>query len=229
MSLIHEFFGDLVQYLLRDTVNEPIKYENIVKQHTEKLKQNGDVGFFTLPQAWSRLCNGNLTGKIIDENDFKAQKQLIEASQKWIFPISRIAGTDDRCILFLNREKCFRQIFMQIFNGNFIGRNEFNDGHFRPFDVDLLLHLNDGGLTEFRCIATQKVLINLLLRLVSANQSDFEFNGKNRIDVIITHSRTRNEKERRNANRSLINNERLKIVCGEVRSKRIISADEFIR
>lgn len=229
MSLITDFVGDLVTFLLRETERGDQKYFNIVKQHTEKLKTNGDVGFSTSIKAWLPLANGNLSAKVVDESDVKFQKELIEASKQWIFPVKRIQCAGDRCVLFLDRAKSMENILKHILNENTkVGHlkepvEEMN----KMFDISLLLHDNENSLTQLRCTLVGRTVTNLLLAVgYDVKEEKKDWTGQ-MIRVIITHSRRRDEQKRESTGNSNQTAAR-KIVCGLVNSQENVSASDYI-
>lgn len=229
MSLIGSFVNHLIPFLLRETKIDDRKHFNIIKQHTDKLKTNGDIGFSTSIKAWLPLTNGNLSTKVIDEIDLKFHNQLIDASQEWIFPIKRIQCTDDRCVLFLNRSKCIENILKHVLNKDTkIGcsidaLNSMETGFF----VSLILHDDEDSLTRMRCTMIRKTLVNMLQMVGYMVETDEEKSSEDTVNVVVTHSRRRDEqrKETKNPPNQLNAN---KIVCGIVKSGQNLSAEDYI-
>lgn len=228
MSLITDFVGDLVPFLLRETKTGDQKYFNIVKQHTEKLKTNGDVGFSTSVKAWLPLANGNLSAKVVDESDMKFQKELIEASKQWVFPVKRLQCAGDRCVLFLDRAKSMENILKHIFNENTkVGHpNEPAEEMNKTFGVSLLLHDNENSLTQLRCTLVRRTVANLLIA-VGYDVKEEKDCTEQMIRVVVTHSRRRDEQKREPTSYSDQAAAR-KIVCGLVKSQENLSADDYI-
>lgn len=227
MSLISNFFGEFVPFLLRNAQFDLVEWQNAAKQHTEKLKLNGDIGFPTSLKAWAHAIDVPLSRKIIDETDTERQSALIESSRQWSFPIKEIQCTENRCILFLDRTKCFENVLKNVLNEKQdFGRWKsptMESG--KTFAVSLVLHSNNDSLTEHRCTLVRNVLVNMLrvsgYRLTDdANQST--------VNLIVTHPRSDNEK-RQNGNETETPIEGKKIVCGIVKSEEKLTATDYIQ
>lgn len=229
MSLIGDFISNLTSFLLLETKIDDRKDSNIIKQHTDKLKTNGDIAFSTLIKAWLPLTNGNLTKKVMNKEDTKFQTQLIEISQKWIFPIKQIQCTEERCVLFLNRNISIKNILNHVFNSETdIGHiKRTNDWLNKEFCVSLVLHQDDENLTQMRCKLIQKTLVNML-RTVGFNVRQNDENVSNKaINIIVTHSRRRNEQRKES---TILHNQKItKIVCGTVKSQENLTAEDYIK
>lgn len=226
MSLISSFFDEFVPFLLRNSQFDLAKCQNAAKQHTEKLKQNGDIGFPTSMKAWSHASDVPLTQKIVDEQDTELQAALLEISRKWSFPIRRIQCSDNRCLLFLERTKCFENVLMNVLNDKQdFGRWKQPMESEETFNVGLSLHSNNDSLTELRCTLIQNVLVKMLTisgyRVVDdVNQST--------VRLIVSHPRSDNDK-RQNGNVTEATIEARKITCGQIKSQENLTATEYIQ
>lgn len=230
MSLISSFFGEFVPFLLRNSHFVVVDYSNAAKQHTDKLKQNGDIGFPTSMKAWSHANDVpfTFTEKIIDETDIERQSALIEQSRKWSFPIQRIQCNDNRCILFLDRGKCFENVLKNVLNDtqNY-GRwkHQTTENTNDIFNVNVLLHSNNDSLAEHRCTLIRNVLVNLLN--VSGYRVTDDTNQAT-IHIIVTHPRSDNEKRQNGMTYETPIGTR-KIVCGLIKGQENLTATDYIR
>lgn len=234
MSLIEIFFKDLIPFLLQEKqVNW--EHQNVVKQHTDKLAHNGDIGFPTSVKAWLNLIDrhhdNDSLKTILNEMDSKFQNALISASEKWIFSIQTVKCTTDRCILFLDRSKCFQTTIKHYFTDTHQLTEPKENWH--RFNVSLMVHANDDSITEYRCALVHKVLLNLLI--AAGHQLTNKMAGDNTIRIIVTHSRSdlqkNMDKEKIRPVNEIIESTQnaLKIVCGVVKTETKITANEYIQ
>lgn len=227
MSLISSFFGDFIPFLLRNSQFDLTECQNAAKQHTDKLKQNGDIGFPTSMKAWSHASDVSLMQKIIDESDTERLTALLACSRQWSFPIQSIQCSDTRCVLFLDRAKCFENILKNVLNEKQeFGRWKQSTGNGETIKVSLMLHSNNDSLTAHRCTLIRSVLVNLLR--VSGYCVAGDANRQSTVNLIVTHPRSDNEK-RQNGNVRETPIEARKIVCGIVKSEQKLTATEYIQ
>lgn len=226
MSLISSFFGEFVPFLLRNSQFDAADYQNAAKQHTDKLKQNGDIGFPTSMKAWSHAIDVPFSTKIMDETDVDRQKALIEISRKWSFPIQSVQCSDTRCVLFLDRAKCFENVLKNVLNEHQdFGRWTKSTESGETFSVNLMLHSHNDSLTELRCTLIRNVLVNLLK--VSGYRVADDVNHST-VKLIVTHPRSDNEK-RQNNNVTEAPIDARKIVCGLIKGQDNLTATEYIQ
>lgn len=227
MSLISSFFDEFVPFLLRNSQFDMVELQNAAKQHTDKLKQNGDIGFPTSLKAWFHAVDVPFSQKIIDETDAARQTALIESSRKWSFPIQRIQCSDNRCVLFLDRAKCFENVLKNVLNEKQeFGRWKQPTGNKEIFNVGLLLHSNNDSLTEHRCTLIRNVLVNLLK--VSGYQVSANDVNQTTVKLIVTHPRSDIEK-RQGENGMETPIQATKIVCGHVKGHEYLTATNYIQ
>lgn len=225
MSLISDFLSELVPFLLRERQSDLSKCVNAAKQHTDSLKHNGDVGFQTSTKAWTHAVV-DMSEKIIDENDTERHSALIESSRQWAFPIQSVQCSANRCVLFLDRSKCFENVLMNVLSDRqYFCRWKLPIEKDEPFAVSLLLHSNNDSLTELRCTLIRSVLANLLQ--VSGYHVTDDV-SQSTVQLIVTHPRGGNEK-RESENSTEASTGLRKIVCGAVKSNETVSATDYIR
>lgn len=236
-----DFFTQIIRYISNDSqYHDP--NQNIIKQHTEKLNQNGDVGFSVLLKAWKsylkqsdRSCEEE---KLFDESDGNFQENFIKVSQKWAFQIEKVQFMHNRCALFINRTDCFGKVI------NIVLQNEENYGR-RNQDAgkncySIVVNVcNDKDLTGYRCLLIRNVLRNLLKTIgYPVIESDNQ-NMEKVSNVLITHSRNKTltaadnkENDENNTdflNKMKMNRQGQKIVCGEIRDENKLLAADYIR
>lgn len=230
MSLISSFFAEFVPFLLHEShCIELVECQNAAKQHTDKLKQNGDIGFPTSMKAWSHANDISLSQKIIDENDTDRHRALLEISRNWSFPIQRIECNASRCQLFLDRAKCFENVLRHILiDQPDFGRWKDADDDDARVHVDLVLHSNNDSLTELRCRLTQTVLINMLNVSGYRTSDDIGHGQTNAHNLCVTHARNENEKRLSGDGTDNTNDVR-RVICGIVRGQEDMTATQYIQ
>lgn len=227
MSLISSFLDEFVPFFLRNSQFDMAELQNAAKQHTDKLKQNGDIGFPTSMKAWSHAVDVPFTQKIMDETDAERQTALIESSRQWSFPIQRIQCSENRCVLFLDRAKCFENVLRNVLNEKQeFGRWKQPTENEMIFNVGVSLHSNNDSLTEHRCILIRNVLINLLK--VSGYSVAADDAHQRTVKLIVTHPRSGNEK-RQNGNVAETPIQARKIVCGHIKGHEYLTASSYIQ
>lgn len=233
MSLIQEFFNELIKGLIEDdTFNDPL--QNVVKQHTDKLAQHGDLGFPLLTKAWLPILrdatNIIKTEKLFDENDAAYKEALIQRSEKWPLQIDKILLSPDRCILFIRRRECFAKVMQAVISqGSDYGKSPKELGKLVTIDSDVT---NADGLTQHRCALLKSVLTNL----IEYSKYDIAKDGaENALNVIVCHPKSRQLKDGSilewNNNHSGYMKKQL-IICGPINyGSRVdkISAEDYIR
>lgn len=236
MNQISELFTQITAFVLKEKNCLLSNQHNIIKHHTDKLSQYGDLGFPTTTHAWINHFQNNddlkNATKIISENDEEFTKKLIAISSKWMFPIERVVLQRFRCLLFLNREKCYTNLLKTvIFSGTHYGEWHQNADAADMYAIQSDKHSNDHNLTEYRCELVAKVLLNLLQASgFDTQQHGGKFHGKNAIDILVTSAKNdAKQKERSNEIEQNNNIDSRKIICGSVKNRSILSADEFIQ
>lgn len=225
MSSISSFMEELISFLLRNMELDLSVCQNAAKQHTDKLKQNGDIGFPTSLRAWSHSSDVALSKKIIDETNIQFQTALIECSRKWSFPIQRIQCSSNLCVLFLDRGKCFENVLGYVLSERQgIGRWKKFSEREKSFNVDVLLNSNNDSLTELRCTLIKNVLINLLK---VAGYCLHDVASQSTVKIIVTHTRCDDQKMKNGATAEVPINAR-KIICGIIKSQENLTATEYI-
>lgn len=232
MSLIQEFFNGLIKNLVDDDkFNDP--NQSVVKQHTDKLAQNGDLGFPLLTKAWLPIVRDATilnTEKIFDDSDTDYKDQLVKRSEQWPLQIEKVVCSPDRCIVFIRRRDCFAKVMHDVIvQGKNYGKSPKELGKYVTIDIDAS---NADGLTQYRCTLVKNVLTNLIAysKYDMAKEA-----GDNVVNVIVCHPRSRQIKDGSilewNNNHSGYMKKQL-IVCGAIKcGSRMekISAEDYIR
>ena len=119
MNIIDHF----VKSSSRDVVKNYGKISTLIRIHSEKLSQLGDVSFPCKTEIWlkyfpyaSDLLNeeafqlscGN------DEHVEKEKQRLVEASKQWLFPILHLHIKQERCQLHLQRNAIIQYLIPQL-------------------------------------------------------------------------------------------------------------------
>lgn len=231
MDTLEQYFDKVAAFVLEQNGLTPMRHQNVIKQHTDKLPIHGDFGFPITMQAWFHFAqnpNGFDGTKRIIERDGNGAfiKKLIEFSSKFDYPIERVKFQPFRCLLFLNREKCFGRILKTvIFDDPLYGRWVHSNENVYNIEAH---KLGDNSLTEYRCAMIAKVLINLV------HASGFETlrsdaknaNVVNILNVLVTCAKRETADDREEYNNNYTETRR--IVCGVVRSRRNQSVNDFI-
>lgn len=232
MDTLEQYFDKVAAFVLEQNGLTPMRHQNVIKQHTDKLPIHGDFGFPIKLQAWLHFAQNpndfEGTKRIIERDGNGAFiKKLIEFSSKFDYPIERVKFQPFRCLFFLNREKCFGRVLKTvIFDDQLYGRwVHSNDNNIYNIEAH---KQGVNSLTEYRCAMIAKVLINLV------NASGFKTlhscaknaNVVNILNVLVTCAKRDAADDRDEYNNN--NTEMRRIICGAVRSRRSDSVDDFI-
>lgn len=243
MTPIDELFTQIGKFVLKQTDCTFLHAQSIIKQHTEKLSQIGDIGFPTTIQPWLNLMENsgklNDTKQIIGENEDEFAKKLIETSSNWMFPIQMVHFKQFRCLLFLDREKCYNGVLKTVlYDDASYGQWHHTNDAKKIYAVQLANQSDDHSLVEHRCMLIAKILTNLLdfsgFQTLSKSNENL-YDTKNLVQIIV--SRVRRDVAKRVGRQNQIefnnnansNTETKPIVCGNVNCRSGITADDLIR
>lgn len=249
MTQMDEFFVQIANFVLSPRDFSISRAQTMIKQHTEKLSQIGDIGFPTTIQPWLNIIknpsDAQTLQQIINENEDEFARKLIEMSSEWIFPIRSVQFKQFRCLLFIDRPKCFTGVLRTVLfdDANYGQWNRSIDTDVekkRIYAIQLVKQSDDKSLVEYRCMLIAKVLNNLLRVSgieTSLNSNKHERNAKNVLDIFVTCARRDGAKrigrqhnmENNNNNNDDNDMKFTSIVCGSVISRSGYSADEYIR
>lgn len=238
MTQIDEFFIEIAKFVLKKTDFSFVRAQTVIKCHTEKLSETGDVGFPTTIQPWLNLIENPsdlLNEKqLINESDEDFAQKLIEASSSWTFPIQAIRMKQFRCLLFLDRPKCYNGILKTVLYDDAIYGQWHHIDDKRIYAVQLVNQSYDKSLLEQRCKLISRVLTNLLQASgfqTTSNIGEHKIDPENVVDILVSCAR-RDDPQRlnRQCEIELNNNSKSRlIVCGSVITKSGLTADDFIR
>lgn len=247
MTQIDEMFVQIAKFVLNRTDFSFTRAQSMIKQHTEKLSQRGDIGFPTTLQPWLNIVDNPKELKdlkqIINGNEDEFARKLMKISENWVFPIQSVQFKQFRCLLFLDRVKCFGGILRTVlFDDATYG--QWCDDTKRIYAIHLVEQPNEKSLIEHRCMLVAKALNNMLRTsgietVLKANES--ARNAADLMDIYVTCARRDGARRvnRENAiecnnmeNNNNNNNNNAKwtsIVCGSVSSRPGHTTDDYIR
>lgn len=245
MTQLDEFFVQIGKFVLNKTDFSLSRTQTIIKSHTEKLWQSGDIGFPTTVQPWlnaiENCSDANDLKQIIGENSAEFVRQLIEFSSQLLFPIQSVQFGHFRCLLFLDRAKCYGGILKTVlFDDASYGQWYCANGSNDMYKVQLMKQSYDNSLIEHRCQLVAKALANIMQVSgfqMPANAMNGDGGvgasvGERKLVEILVGCAGRGDRKRPNRrnNGELNNNTQSKfIVCGSVTSKSGFSANDIIR
>lgn len=240
MTQLHEFYMQIAKFVLKDRDFSLSRTQTIIKSHTEKLLQSGDIGFPTTVQPWLNAienCNTNPNDlkQIIGEDPDEFAGKLIEVSSKWMFPIQSVQFGPFRCSLFLDRSKCYAGILKTVlFDDASYSQWYCAHGSNDVYSVQLMKQSYDNSLIEHRCKLVAKVLGNIMqvCGFQMASNGDSSDGGEAKLMEILIGCAERGDRRRpsRRDNGELNNNTQSKFIfCGNVTSHSGFSAGDFIR
>lgn len=238
MTQIDALFVEIAKFVLNKTDFSFAKAQTMIKSHTEKLSQTGDIGFPTTIQPWLNIIEKTqeLHNKkqLIDENDEKFAQKLIDASLQWTFPIQTVILKPFRCILFLDRLKCYSSILRTVLYDD-VSYGQWHQSNDKTnYAVQLINQSHDNSLIEHRCLLVSKVLINLLKVSgyeMASNVGEHQMDTTNMIEILVSCAR-RDDPNRitRQSDIEFNNNSKtMLIVCGSVITKSGYKTDDIIR
>lgn len=239
MTQIDELFVQIAKFVLKNADFSLLRAQTMIKQHTEKLSQIGDIGFPTTMQPWLNIVKNPHDLKdlkqIINDTEDEFARKLIEISSEWMFPIQTVQFKQFRCSLFLDRPRSYSGILKTVLSDNALyGQLQRTNDTQNIYAVQLVKQTNDNSLVEHRCMLIAKVLVNILkmagieTRLTTANHG---CDAKSLVEVLVTSARRDGAKRQIRQNDIEMNNNiksRL-IVCGSVTNQSGNTADEIIR
>lgn len=136
MTMLEEFTNSLLQLLTNKTL---LKNSNIVRIHTRKLEENGDLSFPISIKNWYKYLDTiedfNEIATIFDymhisDNNLNNQlKDIKEKTREWNINIEKIVVLNNDVHLFLNRPILLKFLSKEVLESkNKFGRNVlFND------------------------------------------------------------------------------------------------------
>lgn len=164
--------------------------QNVIKQYTEKLSQNGDLGFPLQTKAWLPIVKdaSHLKSyKIFEDDDADFQHSLVRMSEQWSLPIDKIVCLPERCLIFLSRKDCFCRVMTAVLSqGADYGKSSRVDGQMVRIEVNAS---DADELTQHRCVLVKSVLVNLLEGYSKYKVTQEK--GVKAIDVLVCHPKSR--------------------------------------
>lgn len=163
MCLLKGFVEELYKYV---SGSENINDSNIIRIHTRKLEQLGDISFPSDAKSWSSHISSKHICKdsVVDPSPNMLQN-MIDISSNWPLTISN-AVVDDKnnVLLYLDRQNIYSKIFSLVLKSNNqygsqnIGCNR--NIYVRSFSETA--NINDFDLSNLKIYLLQKVIIRLL-------------------------------------------------------------------
>lgn len=244
MTQIDELFSQIAKFVLNDSdLTFSTRAQTVVKQHTEKLS-GGDIGFPTTIQPWlNAIANPGDALKnvkqIIDDNEDDFARKLVDISADWVFPIQAVRFKQFRCLLFLDRQKCYDGILRTVLydDASYGQWHDANDAD-TIYTVRLAKSSGDNSLVEHRCTLIARVLANLLRFSgfkTQPNGHASEFNARNLMEILVTCARRNGAKKANRQNDMEMNNnasgnaKSTLIVCGSVTGRSGLTANDYIQ
>lgn len=239
MSQIDELFEEMGKFILKKTDFSFVRAQNLIKSHTEKLSQTGDISFPTTIQPWlNSIANPKDLydfKQIIKENEDEFAQNLIQASKEWTFPIQTVQFKQFRCLLFLDRAKSYGVILKTVLYDDALYGQWYRTNGKTIYAVKFAQQSNDKSLVEYRCQLVTKVLSNLLnasgFKVVS-DVAENEVDAKDLVEILVSCAKRADPKRDITRNDIELNNNNNKsklIVCSSVTSKTGRTADDIIR
>lgn len=232
MTQIDKLFTQIAKFVLNQPDLSFLRGQTIVRQHTEKLAQTGDIGFPTTIQPWlNAIKNADQLKdfkQIINENEDEFARKLIEISANWMYPIETVKFLQFRCLLFLNRMKCYSGILKTVLYDD-ASYGQWHHENDTNYAVQLVKQSSDNSLVEHRCMLIAKVLKNVL-KMSGFQTMPYE-SDVNLVEILVTHARSA-KRANRQTEIELNNNSDTKsklIICGSVTTRPGLKADDFIR
>lgn len=239
MTQFDELFVQIAKFVLKKSDFSFTRAQTMIKSHTENLSQMGEIGFPTTIQPWLNVIENpndlNDVEQVINENEAEFARKLIEISSTWMFPVQDVKFDQFRCLLFLDRSKCYSNILKTVlYDDAHYGQWYCTNGVKSVYDVQLLKQSHDNSLIEHRCALVAKMLYNAMkvsgFEMISPAM-ECGFDAKNVVEILVDCARRDDPKtvNRRN-NVELNNNVKSRlIVCGNVKSESGYTTEEIIR
>lgn len=237
MYTLEDFFGKLAQHILEHKGLTPAGEQNAIKQYTDKLLIHGDFGFPTTFQAWQHFVESlndfEATDKIIQKDDVQIIEELRKISFDCGFPIKNVEFLPFRCLLFLDREKCFGRVIKMVVQEDPSYGQWFRSEGGNRYHIEAQKY-EDDNLTEFRGAIIAKVLINLLHTsgFETVQNIEKDENADNLVNVQVAYSGQKDGIKSTDRQNEIQNNNNFgtrSVICGAVRCRRSKTADEFIQ
>lgn len=244
MTQIDELFSQIGKFVLNHGDLKFSRAQTVVKQHTEKLSQSGDIGFPTTIQPWLNAIENpgdslKNVKQIIHDNEDDFARKLVEISAEWLYPIQSVKFKQFRCLLFLDRQKCYDGILKTVLydDASYGQWHDANDAG-TIYTVRLVESSSDNTLIGHRCTLISRVLANLLRFSgfkMQPNGHEIEFNARNLMEILVTCARRDGAKKVNKHNDIEMNNNGIEnakstlIVCGSVTSRSGLTANDYIQ
>lgn len=93
---------------------------SLIKVHNCKLNQTGDISFPLNPEIWANYFQTPIPDRehnifdIKSSTETEALQKFKDHSQNWTFPIADVKLQNDRCALFLDRQKSIAFLLNQV-------------------------------------------------------------------------------------------------------------------
>lgn len=238
MSQIDKVFEEIGKFVLQKTDYSFVPAQTLIKAHTEKLSQTGDISFATTIQPWLNSITNPKDlhdfKQIISENEDEFARKLIEASSEWTLPVQTVKFKQFRCLLFLDRPKSYSVILKTVLFDDALYGQWYRTNGKTIYAVKFAQQSNDKSLVEHRCQLVTKVLHNLLnasgFKMVSS-VAENDVDANDLVEIFVSCARRDDPKRdiRRNDCEFNNNNKARLIVCSSVTSKSGRTADDIIR
>lgn len=235
MSQVDVFIENITNFVFKNKNDDYIRQSNNIRHHTDKLAVFGDFGFPITKQAWycRRYTDAN-DMNIIDDSENEFKSTLIRCSASWVLPIERVEIQKFRCLLFLHRGQCFRNVLkMVLYDDPQYGRWQHASNTSNVYDIQLQRRSNENTLTEYRCATLAKVLVNVLkvsgIEVVGPNGEEKSYNERSALEISVTSSSRHDEHRNQRQPEVDCNNNTRRIICGTVKCSFGQTSDEYVQ
>lgn len=205
MTLIEEFISELHYYL---TGGKAV-YGNIIRTHSKRLREHGDVSFPLKISSWVQVVDPTRisedTETIFDvfypRKSLQCQiHELIADSQNWSLEVTKHATRNDDLHLYLHVGKTISACFNTVFN-------DLSNYGFEPKQFRQKIRIErDSSETDYSKINLTELRSIIIQTVVSNINNKVCFDSKNLIDKEITIKLTQ-KNNRKGSN---------EIVCGPI-------------
>lgn len=165
MDCLETFLNELYTYL----TGKPNDKTNIVRLHTRKLQECGELSFPLHINSWCSLVgknevkNGTIFKFLNPDEDDNINK-LISTSQSWILRIDKCEIVNNNLVMYLNRATTFESVIRTVLNKNVeFGSNSMCKNLNIIVDCDASSTDSSENLSELRLKLLTQVSKNLII------------------------------------------------------------------
>ncbi|KAM7348910.1 uncharacterized protein ACRADG_008073 isoform 1-T1 [Cochliomyia hominivorax] len=179
---LNQLLFNIVNYFVESPVTNDLenyrKISTLVRIHSEKLFQLGDVSFPCKTEIWLNYFPEtkrqlNESAFEISNDDKLELKKFLDVANKWPFPVERLVVRQERIHLHLQRYVIVRRLVPEVLKNNKYGQLQKAESK-----LVYLNHLSESCPDEDLSFYRSKLMYNVLKKLLKYSRWNEEENAK---------------------------------------------------